>query len=126
MLHLVTGGSGFLGNLISQTLLARGERVRIADVWEDPNRNLDIEFRRCDVCGRKAVRNAMRDVEVVHHNAALVPLTKAGKLFWNVNVEGSRIVAEEAALANVQTFVHMSSSAIYGAPDKVPSTRSTP
>jgi len=27
--HLVTGGSGFLGNLIARRLLARGERVAI-------------------------------------------------------------------------------------------------
>jgi nucleoside-diphosphate-sugar epimerase len=125
MIHLVTGGSGFLGNLISQTLLARGERVRIADVWEDSNRNPDIEFCCCDVRDREMVRHAMRDVDVVHHNAALVPLTKAGKSFWDVNVEGSRIVAEEAARANVRTFVHMSSSAVFGAPDTVPITRST-
>ena len=30
---------------------------------------------------------------------ALVPLTKSGAKFWEVNVEGSRIAAEEAAKA---------------------------
>jgi len=34
MKHLITGGSGFLGNLIARRLHARGEQMRILDVWE--------------------------------------------------------------------------------------------
>lgn len=120
MTHLITGGSGFLGNLIAQELLARGERVKIADVWEDPHRNKDIEFVQCDVRNPEAVRAAMRGVDIVHHNAALVPLTKSGNAFRDVNVEGTRIAAQEAARANVACFVHMSSSAIYGSPREMP------
>lgn len=126
MTHLITGGSGFLGNLIAQELLARGERVRIADVWEDPYRKKDIEFLRCDVRDSDAVRAAMQGVDVVHHNAALVPLTKSGSAFRDVNVEGSRIVAREAARARVSCFVHMSSSAIYGSPREMPIQLTTP
>jgi nucleoside-diphosphate-sugar epimerase len=120
MLHLITGGSGFLGNLIAQRLLAGGERVRLADIWEDPQRDPNIEFLHCDVRNADAVRVAMQGVDVVHHNAALVPLTKSGRLFQDVNIAGSRIVAEAAAHAKVGCFVHMSSSAIYGAPQTVP------
>jgi nucleoside-diphosphate-sugar epimerase len=126
MTHLITGGSGFLGHLIAQELLARGERIRIADVWEDPYRDKDIEFVQCDVRDPEAVRAAIRGVDIVHHNAALVPLTKLGKVFRDVNVEGSRIVAQEAARANVGCFVHMSSSAIYGAPREMPIQLTTP
>jgi nucleoside-diphosphate-sugar epimerase len=126
MIHLVTGGSGFLGRLITRELLARGEGVRVADVWEDPERHPETEFFHCDVRDRQAVRNAMHRVDVVHHNAALVPLSKSGKAFWEVNVEGSRIVAEEAAQAGVSSFIHMSSSAIYGAAKEQPITLNTP
>jgi nucleoside-diphosphate-sugar epimerase len=125
MIHLITGGSGFLGRLITQELLARGESVRIADVWEDPERHPATEFYHCDVRDRQAVRGVMRRVDVVHHNAALVPLSKSGKTFWEVNVEGSRIVAEEATQAGVKSFIHMSSSAIYGAVKDQPITLST-
>jgi nucleoside-diphosphate-sugar epimerase len=126
MNHLITGGSGFLGNLIAQELLFRGERVKIADVWEDPHRNKGIEFVQCDVRDPVAVEAAMRGVEIVHHNAALVPLTKSGSVFLEVNVEGSRTVAQEAARANVRCFVHMSSSAIYGSPREMPIQLTTP
>lgn len=120
MTHLVTGGSGFLGNLLARRLAARGEKVRVLDVWEDPSRPEGIEFVKGDIRDRKGVEAAMKGVEVVYHNAALVPLAKAGKAFRDVNVEGSRLVAEAAARAGVRTFVYMSSSAIFGVPTECP------
>src|SRR5262249_10179711 len=96
MVHLVTGGSGFLGNLIARRLLARGEKVKVLDIWEDPTRPRDIEFIRCDIRDEAAVLGAMQGVAVVHHNAALVPLTKSGSKFWDINVEGSRTAANAA------------------------------
>ena len=124
--HLVTGGSGFLGNLIARRLLERGEKVRILDIWKDPNCPKEIEFIQCDIRDRNGVAKAMKNIDVVHHNVALVPLTKSGKKFWEVNVEGSRIAAEEAVRANIEYFIHMSSSAIYGAPQKCPVNENTP
>jgi nucleoside-diphosphate-sugar epimerase len=126
MLHLITGGSGFLGNLISRRLTASSEQVRVLDIWEDKTRSEKIEFFHGDICDRARVREAMRNVEVVHHNAALVPLTKSGGRFWEVNVEGSRIASEEAAAAGVRSFVHMSSSAIFGVPEHCPVNEATP
>jgi len=52
--------------------------------------------------------------------------SQVGKGILDVNVEGSRIAAEEAARANVGCFVHMSSSAIYGAPSEIPIQLTTP
>jgi nucleoside-diphosphate-sugar epimerase len=126
MRHLVTGGSGFLGNLIARRLYDRGESVKILDIWEDPSRPQGIEFIECDIRDRAGVAAAMKDVDVVHHNVALVPLTKSGDKFWQVNVEGSRIAAEEAVKAGVQSFIHMSSSAIFGAPKVCPINNDTP
>ena len=126
MRHLVTGGSGFLGNLIAQRLLARGEQVRNLDVWRDPKAPADIEYVECDIRDRGGVARAMQGVDVVHHNVALVPLTKSGTKFWEVNVDGSRIAAEEAAKAGAKAFIHMSSSALYGVPKKIPIDATTP
>ena len=124
MQHLVTGGSGFLGNLIARRLLERGEDVTVLDVWEDDERPTEIKYVHCDIRDRDGVAKAMVGVDVVHHNVALVPLAKSG--FWEVNVDGSRIAAEEAARAGVSGFVHMSSSALFGVPEKLPITRTTP
>jgi nucleoside-diphosphate-sugar epimerase len=124
--HLVTGGSGFLGNLIIKRLLKAGHEVVSLDIWADPQASKDFEFRNVDVRNEKAVRHAMRGVDMVHHNAALVPLTKSGNEFWSVNVDGSSVVANAALEAGVETFIHMSSSAIYGAPKELPIKSSTP
>jgi nucleoside-diphosphate-sugar epimerase len=126
MLHLVTGGSGFLGNLIARRLLARGDRVKVLDLWEDNTRPREIEFINCDIRNRDGVLQAMRGVDLVHHNVALVPLTKSGKKFWDVNVEGSRIAADAAVQAGVKAFIHMSSSALFGVPESCPITEATP
>ncbi|MGA2866761.1 MAG: NAD-dependent epimerase/dehydratase family protein [Verrucomicrobiota bacterium] len=124
--HLVTGGSGFLGNLTARRLLERGEQVKVLDLWEDPTRPREIEFIRCDIRDRAGVRAAMRGVEIVHHNAALVPLSKSGGRFWEVNVLGSRVAAEAAVEAGVGAFIHMSSSSIFGVPQRCPITEATP
>ena len=96
MKHLITGGSGFLGNLIMNQLLTDGEEVKVLDIWKSHNHPSDVEFIDCDIRDREGVRKAMKGVDIVHNNVALVPLTKSGRLFWDVNVNGSKIAAEEA------------------------------
>jgi nucleoside-diphosphate-sugar epimerase len=93
-----------------------GERVRVLDVIDSPSRPEACEFVQASVLDRKAVRDAVEGVDFVHHTAALVPLTKAGAHFREVNVEGTRILAEAALAAGVQMFVHTSSSAVFGVP----------
>ena len=125
--HLITGGSGFIGNLVARRLRDRGERVRILDIWEDPSRPDDIEYVECSVLDREGVARAMQGIDVVHHNAALVAQTRAGKKYWEVNVDGSRITAEEAAKAGVQAFIHTSSTSVFGIPPSDgPITAATP
>lgn len=126
MKHLITGGSGFLGSLIVESLVKRGDSVVSLDIWEPPDRNKSIEFVLGSILDRDLVRRAVKGVDVVHHSAALVPLTKAGKLFHEVNVEGTRIVAEESARANVSYFVHTSSSTVFGCPSSSPVSNSKP
>lgn len=126
MKHLVTGGSGFIGNLVARRLRDQGEEVRNLDVWCDPSQTKDIEFIESSVLNREGVARAMQGVDMVHHNAALVAQTDAGKEYWNVNVEGTRIVVEEAAKAGVKTLVHVSSTAAYGIPPVGPITEDTP
>ena len=95
MKHLVTGGSGFLSNLIVRRLLEKGETVKILDIWKAKNNPSEVEFIDCDIRNREGVSRAMKDIDIVHHNVALVPLTKSGKKFWDVNVTGTQIAAEE-------------------------------
>jgi nucleoside-diphosphate-sugar epimerase len=125
-LHLVTGGSGFVGSNIARLLRERGEEVRVLDTWRDDSQRSDIKFILADINDREAVEKAMRGVDYVHHNVALVPLAKAGKRYWTVNVEGTRTALEVARAAKVKMFCHMSSSAIFGSPTRMPITNGSP
>jgi nucleoside-diphosphate-sugar epimerase len=125
MRHVITGGSGFLGNLLARRLRATGQEVVLIDVWEDQTRPKDIKFVNCDILNRDLVRATLSGADIVHHTAALVPLTKSREKFHQVNVIGSQIVAEEAAAAGVKCFIHASSSAIFGAP-KCPAGNNSP
>ena len=80
-MHLVTGGAGYLGNQIALALHSRGERVRILDILEPPDLPRGVEYVQTDILDRLHVERAMQGVDVVHHNAALVRVTKAGEHF---------------------------------------------
>ncbi len=125
MKHLITGGCGFLGMIIADSLIRKGEQVISLDVWETPDQRPEVRFVLGSVTDRELVKGLMQGVDVVHHTAALVPLTKLDNRFREVNVEGSRIVAEEAARAGVRYFVHTSSSAIFGKP-RCPADNNSP
>src|SRR5215831_15841616 len=125
-LHLVTGGSGFVGSNVARMLRERGENVRVLDLWRNDEHQPDIDFIRADINDHKAVTKAMCGVDYVHHNVALVPLAKAGKRYWTVNVEGTRTALKAARAAKVKMFCHMSSSAIFGSPTEMPITNDTP
>lgn len=125
-LHLVTGGSGFVGSNIARLLCERGESVRVFDLWCDETQKDAIEFVKGDIMDRESVEKAMRGVDYVHHNVALVPLTKAGHRFHEVNVGGTKIALEAARKEGVKMFAHMSSSAIFGSPNSMPITSGTP
>jgi nucleoside-diphosphate-sugar epimerase len=43
-LHLVTGGSGFIGAHMARRLWERGDRVRVVDLLRDPDLPPGIEF----------------------------------------------------------------------------------
>jgi nucleoside-diphosphate-sugar epimerase len=125
-LHLVTGGAGYFGTLLVERLREAGKRVRIFDVNDAETRAPDVEMVRGDIRDASAVRAAVEGADVVHHNVAMVPLAKDKTAFWTVNRDGTRNLLEAAQAARTRKVVNMSSSAVFGAPDRNPVDDATP
>lgn len=108
----VTGGAGRLGNVVVRQLCERGDSVRVLDpvaALPDSLHGLDVELRSGSVVDPKDVAALVDGVDLVIHLAAKVHLDRDrdGSL-RNVNVEGTRTVAE-ACLARNLRLVHCSS-----------------
>lgn len=99
---------------MAERLLDEGHEVIGIDIRKPSHELPGLNFFYCDISDETRLASLMSGIEVVHHTAALVPLTKKYNEFWNVNVEGSRRVAHQARLAKVEFFIHTSSSAIFG------------
>ena len=120
MHHLVTGGSGYVGDSIIRQLVKRGESVISLDVIESQNKLEGVEYITGSILDNELLDRIIQRVDYVHHNAALVPLTKSGKLFEEVNVKGTKNVLECSIKHEIKHLCHMSSSAVFGIPKELP------
>jgi len=114
---LVTGATGFLGAHVTRLLVERGDDVIVTVRPRSTLRaleGLDVTDVRADVRDRRAIRRAMRDVERVFHAAGTTSLRLPRERVFALNVEGTRIVLEEALRAGVERVVYTSSVAAVG------------
>jgi UDP-glucose 4-epimerase len=121
--HLVTGGAGFIGSHLVEALVQTGARVRVLDNMSTGNPlNLEavidrVELIEGDITDPETVRQAMRGVEVVFHQAALasVPRSVANPLATHrACVDGTLNVLLAARDAGVRRVVYAASSSAYG------------
>jgi len=124
--HFVTGAAGFLGSQIVDKLHSLGERDIIAfDVLPCQELPQGVTGVQGSVLDKGLLMRLTEGVDYIHHNAALVPLTKSGSDFQAVNVIGTRNIVECCKKNAVRKLIHMSSSAIYGLPEDMPITEKT-
>jgi len=120
---LVTGGAGFIGSHIVQRLLERGDSVVILDnfstgKWEnlEPVKD-DVEIIEGDLREIHRVTQAVRDVDLIFHQAAMVSVLLSmedPQTCFDVNVQGTLNLLDAAQKANVKQVVLASSCAVYG------------
>tara|TARA_B100000886_G_C20424296_1_gene493130 strand:- start:1891 stop:2940 length:1050 start_codon:yes stop_codon:yes gene_type:complete len=118
--HLITGGSGYVGNFITKKLSEMGEEIISLDIIENNLKFNNVEYVIGSVLDKELINSLVSSCDYVHHNAALVPLTKSGNDFNKVNLRGTSIVANAAINHSIKHLSHMSSSAVFGLPNELP------
>jgi nucleoside-diphosphate-sugar epimerase len=121
MRFLVTGGSGFLGINLIRYLLERGHQVRSLDLIEFDYADCKVRVDALvgDIRDPASVDVACRDVNIVVHCAAALPLYSAEDI-RTTDIDGTRRMLEAAEKNGVSRFVMISSTAVYGIPDHHP------
>src|SRR5438093_4632482 len=122
MLFAISGGAGFLGLHLSRRLLADGHQVRTLDVvpLDDAELERSVEELRGDVRDADEVRALVTGADVVVHAAAALPIQASRASIRSVNVGGTENVLVAARAAGVGRVVFISSTAVYGVPEKHP------
>lgn len=135
---LLTGGAGFIGSHVAETLLRRGLRLTIVDNLDDfyspdwKRANLDevsragsYEFAQVDICDYARTRECMmrsRPDVVIHlaARAGVRPSIEQPILYQHVNVGGTANLLELCREFGVGKFMFASSSSVYGISSRVP------
>jgi nucleoside-diphosphate-sugar epimerase len=123
----ITGGSGFLGINLVRYLLAKGQTIVSLDLlpFDYPDCQDKITWVVGDIRNREDVAKTMKGADFVIHCAAALPLYKPADIY-STDIDGTRIVLEEAAKAKVKRFIHISTTAVYGIPDHHPLLETDP
>jgi dTDP-L-rhamnose 4-epimerase len=124
---LITGGAGFVGSHIADALLAAGHNVRIFDNLTDQVHQNGIpkylaeeaEFVYGDVREARAVRRALKGMDVVFHMAAAVGVGQSMyeiEHYMGTNTQGTAVLLQELLQRKqqVQKLILASSMSIYG------------
>lgn len=139
----MTGGAGFIGSHLVDTLLSEeGDRVTVIDNFHDfyppkvkrsnisPHAsNPDFRLFECDIRDTDEVDAIFADggFDTVVHLAALAgvrPSLENPRGYYEVNVQGTLNLLEASRKHGVSQFVFGSSSSVYGINEKVPFSES--
>ena len=140
MKYLVTGGAGFIGSHIVESLLEQGHSVRVLDNFSTGKReNLDelihrfhgnrLEVLEGDVRDASRVGEAVRGVNIIFHEAAFVSVPQSmdePQNCFDVNISGTSQLFDAARKAGVSRAVVASSAAVYGESEALPLIEETP
>ena len=122
-LSLVTGGAGFIGSHLVESLMSEGRPVRVFDDFSTCLRDNLLHIQPCpeivrgDVADADAVSNAMRGINVVYHLVALASVVRSVEnplATHQACATGTLNVLDAARRVGVRRIVYAASSSAYG------------
>lgn len=120
---LVTGGAGFIGSHITDTLTAQGQEPVVLDALlptahpQAPPRPQGVEWIDADLRDQAALTRALRGIDAVCHQAAMVGLGKDfadAPAYVGCNDLGTAVLLAAMAETGVRSLVLAGSMVIYG------------
>lgn len=113
---LITGGYGYLGARIAHYLLSQGHSVRLFGRKKPAPFLQGAETIEGNILDEKSVGEACSGMEAVIHLASANQeiCGKDPPLGEKINVEGTRIVVEQAAKKNAEKLIFFSTFHVYG------------
>jgi nucleoside-diphosphate-sugar epimerase len=122
VLVAISGGAGFLGLHLARRLLADGHAVRTLDLasLDEPALDGRVDELRGDVRVAADARRLVDGADVLVHAAAALPIQVSRAAIRSVNVEGAAATFAAAREAGVRRVVLVSSTAVYGVPERHP------
>jgi UDP-glucose 4-epimerase len=112
---IVTGASGFFGEILCEFLTESGHTVHGIDIL--PQRQAtSFTFSQVDVRNQSALSEVFNLIkpEAVVHAAAVLAHERPGKdELWSSNVEGTKIICEVAKQAGCDSLVFLSSNCLW-------------
>ena len=138
MTYLVTGGAGFVGSHVAESLLKRGERVIAIDNFNDyydpavkEANALKLQdydhftLVRGDIRDAALLKDLFREHQFSHiaHMAAMAGVRASATqvpLYMDVNLTGTMNLLENARDTNSAQFVFASTSSVYGKTEVLP------
>lgn len=130
MAILVTGGTGYIGSVTVERLLAKGEQVVVLDDLAHGHRAAvpaEIPLYQGNIGDRELVARIAREhaLESCIHFAALIEVgesvVKPAKYFENNTAQGIALVGALVE-AGLRRIVFSSTAAVYGDPEQIPIT----
>jgi len=133
---VVTGGAGFIGSHMTETLLKAGHAVHVIDNYSTGRpQNLagfadhpNLRITEADIATAD-LQSLLQGADWVIHLAALadiVPSIKAPDAYFRANVVGTQRVVEAARHVGVKRLIYAASSSSYGIPDVYPTPETAP
>jgi NAD dependent epimerase/dehydratase len=131
---LVTGADGFIGSHLTERLLYEGCHVKVFVYYNSFNswgwidsfaktQSDQLDIFSGDIRDPNGVRNAMKDIDVVFHLAALIAIPfsyHSPDSYIDTNVKGTLNVVQAARDLNVKRVLVTSTSEVYGTAQYVP------
>jgi NAD dependent epimerase/dehydratase len=137
---LVTGADGFIGSHLVEELVAKGAKVRAFVFYNSFNSYgwLDsissqtkdkIEFFPGDIRDPNGIREAMKDIDIVFHLAALIAIPfsyHSPDSYIDTNVKGTLNIIQAARDNKIKRIIVTSTSEVYGTAQFIPITEEHP